>query len=117
MINARDAAQLVTLSVDATNKRIEAIGEKIKDTATNGKRELFLDQVLPYNKELHLTDGTEYREPTLSELQQSVIDTLKKNGYVVKVVNVYHDDKGKGWYPAPEDDRKPYTTWHIKVSW
>lgn len=122
MITAREAASLVDESEVIMTKRMDQISEKIKETATLGKRQIVLDYVLPYNDE-YKVECPEYSTPRLTPVQVRIMTDLEKHGYIVDVIKETADfmTMFKNMDSDEEIERKTamghYDSWHITVRW
>lgn len=113
MITAKEARELVEQSEVSMTRRLNQVGEKITEAAKLGKRELWLIDALPYNKEFAVEDY--YGHIDFTPLQRLIEAELKKLGYSMKIIQ-RETQIGGGLGSMDEPSRmemRPY----IRVSW
>lgn len=113
MITAQQARELVEQSEVSMTRRMDQIGEKIKEAAMLGKRELWVIDVLYYNKEFEV-DYQPYRTPEFTPLQRLIEVELKRQGFTMRIAE--RDVIVGGGLGSMEEGRKekrPY----ILVTW
>ena len=114
MINAREARELVEQSLVVMEKRLNQIGEKIKEAATLGKREIWLTTALPYHKEFEV-EYQPYRSAEFTPLQRLIEKELKRLGYEMKIE--LRETKIGGGFKSLDGESKIEMHPYIKVSW
>jgi hypothetical protein len=112
MINANEARELVSTSVEAHEMRIVRIGEQITSAAQSGKRSISLTNTLPYFTELHAVWTSSYRTPEMTAIQRLVAVTLRKLGFEVTIETEKTKTRNDDFEEVDGDDES-----FIKVSW
>ena len=113
MITAKEARDLVEQSEASMTRRLDQLGEKIKEAAMLGKRELWVIDVLYYNKEFEVNEQA-YRTPEFTPLQRLIEAELKRNGFTMRIVE--REVTIGGGFKSMEEGRqemRPY----ILVTW
>jgi hypothetical protein len=113
MITAKEALELVEQSEMAMTRRMNQIGERIRETAMLGKRELWMTSAVPYQKEFEVEENP-YQTPVLTPLQRLIEKELSKLGYSMKIVQrEVTIGGGLGSIEEPRQEMRPY----IRISW
>jgi hypothetical protein len=116
MITAHQARILVQTSSQVMTKRLEDISKKIEEAAKLGKTSIILDHALPHDN-FYKVEKRDYQPVELTEAQRLLKKELEfpNIGFGVKIVEQRHS--GQAGLGATDDNPKPFSTWHIQVSW
>lgn len=113
MITAKEARELVEQSEVSMTRRLNQVGEKITEAAKLGKRELWLIDALPYNKEFAVEDY--YGHIDFTPLQRLIEAELKKLGYSMKIIQ--RETQIGGGFKSMDVETKIEMRPYIRVSW
>ena len=114
MITATEARALVEQSAAAMDRRLKAIGEKIEQAATIGKREIWLDIELPHCTEFYVAERP-FNEPEFSAVQRVVREKLTGLGFGMRIAT--RETKIGGGLGSMDDEVKIKQLPYIKVMW
>jgi len=114
MITAKEAKELVEQSDEKMSRRLDQIGEKIKEAATLGKREIWLDMALPYHTEFAVAERPFY-SAEFTPLQRLIEQKLKAFGYSMQIAKrETHIGGGLG---SMDDEVKIEHLPYLQVRW
>jgi len=116
MITANEARLIANTSQIKISEMLEEIGKVIEEKSALNIRSIYLDHELPDRGEYKL-DNDMFRAPNLTPIQAIIVDALKcyPLEYCVAIIVEEHD--GRAGLGSIDDDPKPFSTYHIKVSW
>jgi len=114
MITAKEARELVEQSEASMTRRLNQIGEKIKEAAMLGKRELWLTDALPYHKEFEVEKKPFY-PAEFTPLQRLIEAELKKLGYMMRIED--REVKIGGGLGSMDEPSRLEMHPYIRVTW
>ena len=114
MITAKEARELVEQSEISMTRRLNQLGEKIKEAAMLGKRELWLTDALPYHKEFEV-EKKPYYPAEFTPLQRLIEAELKKLGYMMKIED--REVKIGGGLGSMDEPSRLEMHPYIRVTW
>jgi hypothetical protein len=83
-INAQEARQLVEQSKAVLDQRLDKLGEKIREAASLGKRELYPADVLYHDDWVNIEKKPFY-PPELTPVQRLIEKELKRHGFIMVI--------------------------------
>ena len=95
-------------------KRLDQIGEKIREAATLGKSEIWLTSALPMHKEFEV-DYQPYRNADFTPLQRLVEKELRRHGFTMKIE--LRETKIGGGFKSLDGETKIEMHPYLKVTW
>ena len=114
MITAKEARELVEQSEASMTRRLNQLGEKIKEAAMLGKRELWLTDALPYHKEFEV-EKKPYYPAEFTPLQRLIEAELKKLGYMMRIED--REVKIGGGLGSMDEPSRLEMHPYIRVTW
>jgi hypothetical protein len=114
MITAKEARELVEQSEVAMTRRMDQIGEKIREAAMLGKREMWMTSALPYHKEFEVEDQPYRFTPEFTPLQRLIEKELSQQGFAMRIVErEVMIGGGLGSMEEGRQEKRPY----LLVTW
>ena len=115
MITAKEARDIADASDARMEKRLDKIGEKVKDAANAGKRELILDYAITDDDAFKMKDAGLFRPPEFTPLQLKMRDKLKEYGFSLEIKMVR--TKIRGGLGSLDDEIEHEDVPHLYIRW